>query len=66
MTSDYTIYNKATLLKTVWYWHKNKNTDEWYRIESPEINPHTYAYLMCNKETKTHNEDKTVSSVSGA
>lgn len=35
-------------------------------MESPEINPHTSAYLIYNKETRIYNEDKTVSSVSGA
>ena len=64
--SDSTIYHKATQIKTVWYWHKNRNTQEWYKIESSEINPHTYAYLIYNKERKIHNEDKTVYSISGA
>jgi hypothetical protein len=47
------LYYRAKVMKTAWYWCRDRQVDRWNRTKDPEMNPHSYGHLIFDKGAKT-------------
>jgi hypothetical protein len=47
------MYYRAIMTKTVWYWYRDRQVDQWNITEHPEMNPNIYGPLIFDKGAET-------------
>jgi hypothetical protein len=56
---EFKLYYRAIAINTAWYWHKNRYEDQGNKTEDPYTNPHSYAHLIFDEDTKIYDGEKT-------
>ena len=49
---DLKLYYRTIVIKAAWYQYRDRQVDQWNRIEDQEIKSHTYEHLTFDKEAK--------------
>lgn len=63
--SYFLLYSKIIIVKPAWYWYETRHTDQYNICENPDINTHTYSYMISDKNAKTYIGEKTKSLTNG-